>query len=427
MEHIIEILNCIIPGIIACAYIYVLNDSWRISKSAVKKSIIAVSVSFASASWIILYLLGITSLSKFIVSVIGMGVGMGAFFCMAEYRDARMLFICCSGISFNLVGTVIAEVIGSEDTLKRLLIKFIVYIILFFFIYRYFRKPVKLLIVEMEKGWGMLSLVPVSFSVLCLSIISTGEIYYNSDFKLAALVVTIAVCCCYVSFYQTFSTLQEQYKMKSNYTLFEAQMDHLKKQVESVEAVNKQMRIFKHDIRHYTAIQTACLEEGDIENAKKILSSMENTLDKIEEKTPRYTNSFFMNAVISNYARKAEEDGIEFTAQIVMPRVVEVEYVELAVVISNALENAWNECRSIPEGEKRVIRLTGAEKGGQYFMEIYNTCQNDVVFDDNNKPQSREAGHGYGTQSITAFAEKHNSLVEFKKEGKEFRVRLILS
>lgn len=427
MEHIIEILNCVIPGIITCAYIYVLNDSWRISKNAVKKSIIAVSTVFVSASWIVLHLLGITPLSKVIVSVIGLGLGMGVFFHMAKYRDARMIFICCSGISFNMVGTVIAEVIGSEDTLKRLLIKVVIYIILFFFIYRYFRKPVMLLIVEMEKGWGMLAHVPVSFSVLCLSLISTGEIYYNSDFKLAALAVTITVCCCYVSFYQTFSTLQEQYKMKSNYTVFEAQMDHLKKQVESVEAVNRQMRIFKHDIRHFTAIQTACLEEGDIENAKKILGSMENTLDKIEEKTPCYTNSFFINAVISNYARKAEEDGIKFTAQIVMPGVVEVEYIELAVVISNALENAWNECRSIPEEEERVIRLTAAEQGGQYFIEIYNTCKNDVVFDDNNKPQPREAGHGYGTQSIIAFAEKHNSLVEFKKEGKEFRVRLILS
>lgn len=85
---------------------------------------------------------------------------------------------------------------------------------------------------------------------------------------------------------------------------------------------------------------------------------------------------------------------------------------ELTVVMANALENAVDACKRLPDDTLRTIRLDGQRRGRQYFLELANTCDGEMAFEsDTGRPANYEAGHGLGSQSIAYFARKNNAVL----------------
>ena len=97
---------------------------------------------------------------------------------------------------------------------------------------------------------------------------------------------------------------------------------------------------------------------------------------------------------------------------------------ELAITISNLLENAVCACMKLPEAA-RYLKLTAKYKN-QLLLEIENSCEGTVVLDDEGHPFSKEKNHGIGTRSVLAFVNKTNSEIHYLAEENKFRVRMIV-
>ena len=97
---------------------------------------------------------------------------------------------------------------------------------------------------------------------------------------------------------------------------------------------------------------------------------------------------------------------------------------ELAITISNLLENAVYACLKLPEAE-RYVKLTAKYKN-QLLLEIENSCAGRVLLGRDGYPFSHEENHGIGTRSVLAFVNKTNSEIHYLAEEKRFRVRLIV-
>ena len=58
------------------------------------------------------------------------------------------------------------------------------------------------------------------------------------------------------------------------------------------------------------------------------------------------------------------------------------------------------------------------------MIEISNSYAGAITFDRRGLPVSNKQGHGIGTRSIVAFAEKHNALYLFRTENGWFKLQI---
>ena len=61
------------------------------------------------------------------------------------------------------------------------------------------------------------------------------------------------------------------------------------------------------------------------------------------------------------------------------------------------------------------------------MLEVANTYDGEAQFDSEGLPVARESGHGIGTRSILAFAEKYDAVIDYQADETLFRLRLLVN
>ena len=214
---------------------------------------------------------------------------------------------------------------------------------------------------------------------------------------------------------------QEKSRLKSDADIMQLAAKSMKERLQSAEAVMQRDRMMRHDRRHFEALLYQLLEEGRTEEAKKYLTER---LSMEPKGIQKYCENTTVNAVISHYISWAEKEGIQATVSANIPSGLMVDEMELAITISNLLENAISACMKLPEAE-RTLRLIAKYKN-QLLLEIENSCKDMVPLDEEGHPFSNEKNHGIGTRSVLAFVNKTNSEIHYLAEEKRFRVRMIV-
>nr|WP_325181205.1 GHKL domain-containing protein [uncultured Oscillibacter sp.] len=113
---------------------------------------------------------------------------------------------------------------------------------------------------------------------------------------------------------------------------------------------------------------------------------------------------------------------IAIDIHLVLPEELPVDALELSIVFANALENAIQAVKELPDDQRHII--CKSVKYPRFIMEIANPYAGEIVFDRRGIPTTNRPEHGIGTRSIVAFAEKYNALYLFRAEGGWFKVRV---
>ena len=214
---------------------------------------------------------------------------------------------------------------------------------------------------------------------------------------------------------------QEKSRLKSDADIMDLAAKSMKERLQSAEKVMQKDRMMRHDRRHFEALLYQLLEDGRTEEAKQCLKER---LAMEPKGIQKYCDNTTVNAVISHYVSWAKKEGIHTTVAANIPVSLSVDEMELAITISNLLENAINACKKLPESD-RYIKLTVKYKN-QLLVEIENSCESVVPLDEEGHPFSSEENHGIGTRSVLAFVNKTNSEIHYLAEEKRFRVRMIV-
>ena len=215
--------------------------------------------------------------------------------------------------------------------------------------------------------------------------------------------------------------VQDKAKLESDASLMEIAAKNMKERLQLTESSMQKDRIMRHDRRHFEALLYQLLEEGNIEEVKKYLAER---LAMEPQPVMKYCENTTVNAAISHYMACAKMENIAMTVSANIPSGLSVNELELAIVISNLLENAINACRKLPEKD-RYLKLTAKYKI-QLLLEIENSCDRKVALDEDGYPFSKDENHGIGTRSVLAFVNKTDSEICYLAEGTRFRVRMIL-
>ena len=105
-----------------------------------------------------------------------------------------------------------------------------------------------------------------------------------------------------------------------------------------------------------------------------------------------------------------------------------VKPLDLCTLIGNAMDNAIESCRRIPEKERRSIRLHTAERGNTVVLSVRNTFLTAPDLRDGLPASTKDdpGNHGYGLRNMCYLAEHYGGMLSCRIEGEEFVLRVTL-
>ncbi len=214
---------------------------------------------------------------------------------------------------------------------------------------------------------------------------------------------------------------QKEYKLKADAAMLEMAADSMRDRLRATEEILSQDRTMRHDRRHFEALILSLLQDDRVDEARKYL---EERLSQEPHSGQRYCENATVNAAIMHYVTIAEKNNIRVKVSANIPYNPGVDEMQLAIAISNLLENAIHACEKLPETE-RFIEITAKFKA-QLLFEIVNSCDGKTELNEEGYPVTSEVGHGIGTRSVLDFVQKTNSEIRYIAEDNRFKVRMMI-
>ena len=211
------------------------------------------------------------------------------------------------------------------------------------------------------------------------------------------------------------AVLQEQLNFETH--LLELQMEEEEKRSQLLMETAQQTRQMRHDLRHHlTAIQAMAGEENS-----KLRDYIATLILDIPTAVQDYCENPTVNAVVSHYAARCQQEGIAFTARLTVPAQNEnLDDRALCVVFANLLENGVEACGRMDGGEK-FIRLNSSLEYGVLTITMDNSFDGQARQEDGKFLSSKRAGApGVGLSSIRAVAKAHQGDARFEAKGTTF-------
>lgn len=243
------------------------------------------------------------------------------------------------------------------------------------------------------------------------------------------VLLILLVVATYFSVFHALKNLSQEYalkednlKMKSRQDLLNISVMALEQRLKDQEETVRLVSIARHDHRHFSNTVLELLRQQKLDEA---IHRLEQQSSAPPIKQRHFCENNVLNAAISYYANLCSQNGINLETDLDIPNDLKFDNLELAIAVSNLLENAIQACQALPAQASRYIHFR-AIFTGQLLLELENPYAGPLILDEQGYPKATAAGHGIGTQSVQAFIEKQNGQIVYSYDSGVFRVRLMV-
>ena len=399
----------------------------RLKYNARKSAIIIVA--FNAAIWICNFVVCTFMGTEFMSSIFPLTASIPAFIgfvFVSRFKVSQVLFSFLTVTIFGTLSSFIGGLpFGFTNTLiMRLMIEFLVFAFTIVFIVKIFRKPYFKIMGTLEKGWGLLCLVPGMLIVIIymLQYYPTRIQNRPEDIPVIFLVFGLTFVF-YLIVFLNFENISHYFQLKQDRKAISLQSDMYKREYAAIMDHIHSGKIYRHDMKHHLNAINAFLNDNNILEAQKYIGKLDDSLSK--SVVEKYCENYIMNAMLSAYINKAKKEQIEVMHEVVIPENIAIDNIELGLVFANAIDNAIHACKKIENPACRSISIVCKEHCGQMYIRICNPFVGEVRFD-GEYPVSDSADHGIGTRSIAAIAEKHGGVFSFAAQDGVFKITVTL-
>ena len=346
------------------------------------------------------------------------------FWFLAKYRDGRFFFTFC------MVDSIILEIIYITNILDFYLgntyiflfaVRIICIPLLELLVYKKLR-PIYLGVQRsVKKGWYVFAAISALFYVAMSLSVSYPTIITSRPAYLPAFVLYLVLLpVIYIHILSTLRNQQRLHEMTEQDNILRVQVSNMTARMEEFSAANEKFRTERHDFRHKMQVIVGLIEHGEYDKLRQVVLNYHEAVRETAVK--RYCSSAVIDAVLSSYLQKAENRSIKVGVALSFPEPLPVDEAELATVFANAIENAIHACEKLDANKRQIdVKVLTSPR---FMLQISNSYDGAVEFDENGIPMSREEGHGFGTRSIVAFCNKNKAFYEFKADNERFRLRI---
>ncbi len=347
---------------------------------------------------------------------------VGVILLCSRHRSASVLFniLTVANLAFaaGLFG-VLAMCLMPESAWADCIGRVVAYLLLWALV-RKLRAPYLRMLGLLKRGWALLC----AFPLLTLVFFYVSEAYFaKSAVNIMQCAFVMALLALFYSVvWLFFQRVLEEDEARRDRELLSVQVSSMRGRLEATQAAEETIRIERHDLKHRLQAIEAMLEKGEKDAALQYIGASQKRLDA--QKSARLCQNPILDAILGSYLGLAREAGIRVEANLAIPTELPVDAVELSTVFANALDNAIHGCQALAADQRRLIVTCVCTPS--LMLEVANTCDETAIFDASGVPVSTRIGHGTGTRSIAAFAQKYDAWTSYEMKNGWFKLQIAL-
>jgi len=419
----------IIYFLIQHAFLVVLMSCLIQYQYSAKKSFLIIAAANI-VIWLLSYAIYLFMGMEFWNYIYPIAVGVPVYICfsiVSKSNQFKVLFsfltVCNFGMLKSYVGSLALHFIHSFAI--SIVFETVCFAAILILILKVFRKPYFTILSTLDTGWGIFCCVPT-----ILSIIIYGLLYYPLPNKtqplyiLLVFLVFFLLMVFYAIIFLNFKNISQFFQLKQQKEMLLLQTDLQKKAYYTLMDKINAAQIYRHDMRHHIHVISSFLNDGKIAEVQLYLSRLNENLDKTT--IENYCQNYAVNVILSSYIHKAKQEKIKVTSQVCLTEEIKIDNMELGLIFANAIENALNACKKIEDPNGKEISIVCKEHYDQLYIQICNSYVGEIEFD-GEYPVSHEEGHGIGTRSMAATAEKYGGIFSFTAQDGIFKTTVVLN
>lgn len=206
--------------------------------------------------------------------------------------------------------------------------------------------------------------------------------------------------------------------------ILEYQRKAMEKQVAEVNEIYLTMRGWRHDYHNHLQKLTAHLQEGQIEEAKKYIGELGESLDDI--KTKYQTGNVSLDAILNSKLSIVEKEKIAINCKVEIAENLTVSDIDLCILLGNLIDNAVEACRVIPEESERFLRIYMCIRKQQLYISVSNATNEVIRKLDAEYISKKRGDHGYGLKRINIVVDKYGGFIKRANEPGVFATEIML-
>lgn len=349
---------------------------------------------------------------------------------ISKQRNSKILFIGLSASNYVIVGSITASIIYiyTENIYLALAGNLLMHVIMLLVLYykigdifhTFYEK-------DLGKKWWELCLIPVFFfgSFSCLAFFPY-TLYEHPQNILVSISLMITMVVSYVVVLRYLDSETKQVEEYWKNVMFESYIKGLEGQNYLVQQSEKNLKILRHDMRHYSSMIDSLLDQGQYDEIRNIVKHINEVVE--ENKVQRYCENLILNTILLKMAAQAQVFQVELQLDVWVPKQIPVDEYEFAMVLANLLENAVFNVKDLGR-DKRVVDAKIHCTEEHLLVDVENACEKELEFDSaTGLPKSKRGeGHGLGMQSVLGFSDRLGGNIDCHCENKRFRIILFVN
>ncbi|MBQ8641146.1 MAG: GHKL domain-containing protein [Clostridia bacterium] len=201
------------------------------------------------------------------------------------------------------------------------------------------------------------------------------------------------------------------------------QSDLLRKYCDEVESMYKKMRGWRHDYHNHIQALQASMALGKYDEVNVYLRQLNDDLTTVD--TTIKTGRIMVDAILNGKMNIAAQYKIPVNARASIPEDTPVSDVDLCVIIGNLLDNAVEESRKLPEGD-RFIRIYIGKKNTQFYLSFTNAAGKKQEKRGNLFRSAKGDDHGFGLVRVETIVKKYGGIFSADSEDGGFTAEILI-
>lgn len=345
------------------------------------------------------------------------------FFFMSKKPDGRFFFTFCLAdtVGFELVAItmLVDQWLGGDNVLLLFFSRLIIFPLLAWIIWKYFRKPYLELQKSVKHGWWLFAVVSILYYILLgVAVSKFSEALGLADF-FVLLLIFIIMPLTYLAMFGILAGQKRLHEIEESKINADKLADILNNELMAEKEYVFHARKLRHDMRHNLQVVLDYIDKGNIDGVKTYLAEYEQSI--IDDGLLSYCENEVVNALFRIWHRRCRERGIAYTIKADLPAQLPYSDVETGSLFGNLLENAYEAANGC---EDAFVSVTAQRREGNLYVEMKNSVSGEVAFE-GDLPISTKSGDGIGMRSVHDILVKYGGLMRLKQEGNVFIAQII--
>lgn len=236
------------------------------------------------------------------------------------------------------------------------------------------------------------------------------------------ILIVLLIVCMILSVSALFLYIRWNQKSRREKNM-EKQIEAYDNQLRIMEDAQRQMKVFRHDIRHHLIVLKGLAKDGGDFPVLSYIEEIEGYLEETKEYV--FTGRKELDSILNYVIKQAKDAGIEIKWKIEVPTEVSVKAFDLTAILGNLLENA---VQGAKKTKGRWIHIFVRADESILYIRIENSCEASLGrkngrFMTTKKDQEK---HGLGLYSVQSMVDKNNGTLKLDSSGGRFAAEVLL-